>query len=445
MTEASTDADRPERHAALLAWTAGCLGVDQVELRPVLGGAANSGFEVHAGTPAAGPIGFLRTKSDAPFRCLPYTLRREGDILAAARRIGLPVAPVLGARSDPDALLLGFVAGVSRPGPQEIERVAPKYLALIAALHATDPTEFPVEQFPTMRAAVEADLAAWTREASHHGVLDEPLVALGARVLAERMPHLYGAASLVHGDAGAGNFLADDGEVTAILDWELAHAGDPHEDLAWLWMRGAHSSFGDPAIRIGEYERAAQRRLDPTRLDWHLAFVMWKTAVSLHGRLSTPVLGDLGMVAMVVALAYDVLLAGELVGMLGGTSDDPSPAEPVREASWGVVLADELLASAGLPDEQAIVIAYLRESLALGAWQRRALDDDCAERLGIRADALTAHVRTCPPDGLLALAEVLARATERAALASPKSVRRIERAWTIGLGVRRTRGARRDG
>jgi aminoglycoside phosphotransferase (APT) family kinase protein len=42
-------------------------------------------------------------------------------------------------------------------------------------------------------------------------------------------------ALLVHGDYGPNNVLLDPGanEVTAVLDWEWAHAGDPLEDLAW--------------------------------------------------------------------------------------------------------------------------------------------------------------------------------------------------------------------
>jgi aminoglycoside phosphotransferase (APT) family kinase protein len=41
-------------------------------------------------------------------------------------------------------------------------------------------------------------------------------------------------ASIVHGDVGLHNALADDGRLTAVLDWERAHLGDPVEDLAYL-------------------------------------------------------------------------------------------------------------------------------------------------------------------------------------------------------------------
>ena len=43
--------------------------------------------------------------------------------------------------------------------------------------------------------------------------------------------------SVVHGDYRIGNFLAEGSSITAILDWELVHLGDPHEDLGWMCQR----------------------------------------------------------------------------------------------------------------------------------------------------------------------------------------------------------------
>ena len=52
------------------------------------------------------------------------------------------------------------------------------------------------------------------------------------RANAPRAPRL----SIIHGDYRLGNFLECDGRITSILDWELVHVGDPHEDLAWLCL-----------------------------------------------------------------------------------------------------------------------------------------------------------------------------------------------------------------
>lgn len=50
--------------------------------------------------------------------------------------------------------------------------------------------------------------------------------------LLDNIPESSGNPVLVHGDIGFHNFLFDDGELTAVLDWEFAHIGDPAEDLA---------------------------------------------------------------------------------------------------------------------------------------------------------------------------------------------------------------------
>ncbi len=41
--------------------------------------------------------------------------------------------------------------------------------------------------------------------------------------------------SLVHGDLRPGNFLFEGGHLHALLDWEMAHIGDPAEDIAWVY------------------------------------------------------------------------------------------------------------------------------------------------------------------------------------------------------------------
>ena len=427
-----SSAERPE---GLSRWVASCLGVAEVELREFRGGAGNAGYQVFVDGDDPVPKAFLRTALHPTGSSrLGYSLQREGVILRVAEGLGFPVAPVLGTLADPDALLMGFVSGSARPDPAEVDKVAGKYLTLIAAVHAADVTAFPVTQHATLHGAVAADLAAWELEAADRGVATLPLIALGARVLKERVPAGEGPPCLVHGDVGPGNFLALDGEVTAILDWELAHLGDPHEDLAWLWMRGAHTNFGDPEARFAEYETASGIGIDRPRLAWHVAFVMWKSVIALHGRLGVARPGELAMVQLVVGLTYDALLGAQLVNLLGG-----SPLlgqSPLRETTVEANLAEELLGVAALEDDQRVVVEYLREAAALGPWLRSELDRDCALTLGVPPSGLLAHVRTCPAEQLLDAAQVLGRAADRQAATSPKSVRRIERAQRIGLGAR---------
>ena len=93
----------------------------------------------------------------------------------------------------------------------------------------------------------------------------DSLVALwpAANWLERNLPALD-RASVVHGDYRAGNFLFDEasGRITAILDWELVHLGDPLEDLGWICMRsfrGRSPHMCHLIERARLYERAARQ------------------------------------------------------------------------------------------------------------------------------------------------------------------------------------------
>jgi aminoglycoside phosphotransferase (APT) family kinase protein len=84
------------------------------------------------------------------------------------------------------------------------------------------------------RAAARQQVDAW--HASFLAARMEPLPVLASvyRWLVERLPETD-RTSVVHGDFRPGNFLYVGGDITALLDWELAHLGDPVEDLAWAY------------------------------------------------------------------------------------------------------------------------------------------------------------------------------------------------------------------
>ncbi len=96
----------------------------------------------------------------------------------------------------------------------------------------------------------------WRRELDYwEGVIDtdelepQPIVRAAIRFLRRNPPPPAPKLSVVHGDFRSGNFLyGEDGTVRAVLDWEMAHLGDPHEDLAWamdpLW---SHNTPDRPA------------------------------------------------------------------------------------------------------------------------------------------------------------------------------------------------------
>ena len=83
-----------------------------------------------------------------------------------------------------------------------------------------------------------------------------------------------------------GNFVFDDTGIRSVLDWELAHVGDPIEDLGWLcvraWRHGAEAPVGGVGSReelVRAYEAAGGCRVDPESLRFWEACGNFKLAL----------------------------------------------------------------------------------------------------------------------------------------------------------------------
>lgn len=104
-----------------------------------------------------------------------------------------------------------------------------------------------------------------------------PAIELGLRWLdAHRPPPTSAAPAVVHGDFRTGNLIVGPDGLVAVLDWELAHLGDPLEDLGWFCVRAWRFGNVDrPAGGFGTreelwvaYEAAGGAPLDPDAARW---------------------------------------------------------------------------------------------------------------------------------------------------------------------------------
>ncbi len=96
------------------------------------------------------------------------------------------------------------------------------------------------------------------------------------------------AAVLVHGDYRMGNLIVDGSELAAVLDWELVHAGEAYEDLAWFciraWRFGAAASLGAGGLGSTEnflraYEQASATTVDRVTFHWWLVLATLRWGV----------------------------------------------------------------------------------------------------------------------------------------------------------------------
>lgn len=169
---------------------------------------------------------------------------REMRVMRAALEGGLPVARVRWLETGSEVLGAPFfvmdrVAGLgANPGIGSVR----EYVRLTKAQHALDWRAAGLDFLPTPSAGREAALLEidhWDRVHRDARFLPVPLLEETAAWLRRNAPETERVA-LVHGDPGAGNYMFEGDEVTAITDWEFAHLGDPDED--WVYMatiRGA--------------------------------------------------------------------------------------------------------------------------------------------------------------------------------------------------------------
>ncbi|UTP41690.1 phosphotransferase family protein [Phenylobacterium sp. LH3H17] len=166
----------------------------------------------------------------------------------------------------------------AEPYAANLEALAQRKWTILGEIAKADPAAVGLDQ---VMEPVASD-ACWNRELSYwEGVLDEdeaeplPIIRAAIRWLRANPPPPPRKVGVVHGDYRTGNFLYDEqGVIHGILDWEMAHLGDPLEDLGWslnpVWSFGRGLAGGlvprEKAIAI--WEAASGMAADPAALHW---------------------------------------------------------------------------------------------------------------------------------------------------------------------------------
>jgi aminoglycoside phosphotransferase (APT) family kinase protein len=213
---------------------------------------------------------------------------RDGAVLQALAGTAVPVPYVHAVAPELGALLLERVAGRSDfpavDDEREREPTARHLMALTAALHALDPASLAIAHLgapgdPGGHAAEQ--LAKAEGAARLVGDRLAPLFSFALAWLRRNVPTDVARSSLVHSDMGPGNFLASAGRVTAVLDWEVAHWGDPMEDLAAIAVRDMATPVGHLPTRFAEYAAAGGGPVDLRRVEWYRVLVLARNAMMI--------------------------------------------------------------------------------------------------------------------------------------------------------------------
>ncbi len=217
----------------------------------------------------------------------------EAATLRAVYGAGIAVPQVIYVLNENDGLGEGFImtALAGETLPQKILRDAQFAAALpemasqcggiLAAIHNIDSGSL-----PALPQRSTADYLALYYRAYTAYNQPMPVFELCFRQLQETMPPAV-APALVHGDFRNGNFIVGAEGIRAVLDWELAHIGDPMEDLGWLcvnaWRFGRIDKpvggFGERESLYSAYETAGGTAVEVSRVAWWELFGCLKWGV----------------------------------------------------------------------------------------------------------------------------------------------------------------------
>lgn len=296
MTTSARDADAPGPTRAstgfdqrLAAWLTGrlgsCVAIEDFR-RPSVGFSWET-FTFLARWPDTTGIveqGLVVRREPADGVLAPYDAQHQYDVHAAiAAAVDAPIPSVWWLETDPSILGAPFYvmerAQGAVPEPDDAEPFSPavrasigeQFVDALADIHSVAPARIPPLASEGASTPADAPLAAlerWERFYRDARLREIPAMSVALTWL-RRHPASSGRLVLCHGDYRLGNFVVDDDRITAILDWELAHIGDPYEDLTWAAMRafrGQSQLVGQLLSEEDFYELYAQRtglRRDP--------------------------------------------------------------------------------------------------------------------------------------------------------------------------------------
>ena len=175
--------------------------------------------------------------------------------------------------------------GLDEPDMREVlPELAHKKWTLLGNLAKQDIHTLGVNEFMDIpEHAAARELAYWSGVIRDDALHPQPIAEATIRWLERNLPPPSERLCLVHGDYRTGNFLyTAEGEITAVLDWEMAHIGDPLEDLAWsfdpLWSPDKHQAgrLLPRADALAVWEQASGIKVDREIFRWWQIFASLK-------------------------------------------------------------------------------------------------------------------------------------------------------------------------
>jgi len=250
-----------------------------------------------------------------------HDMGREHRILSGLQSSAVPVPSVKGFCEDVSVngapfYVMDFVDGHVLRDAEAVEstldeaarsNASRSLVDTLSAIHSVDLADAGLADLGRHEGYIERQLKRWYGQWNSGKTRELPAVDEAYERLLQRIPE-QGPATIVHGDYRLDNCMVnDDGDVVAVLDWEICTLGDPLADIGLLQVywngpdddEGAWSGTATAAPGFWNRRQLAERYADVSgrdmsQLDFYVAFAFWKLACIIEGVYSRYLGGALG-------------------------------------------------------------------------------------------------------------------------------------------------------
>lgn len=244
-----------------------------------------------------------------------FDLAHEARVLETLQGRGVKVPRMYGFHPDPAAILMERVEGsneVDTVASVEHSRVLLDYIDNLHRLHtiAIDADVSDGLGLPLPASSEELAFAQLSYMEADYRMVEpfigpEPLLEFALWWLKSHVPEHRTDPRWVQGDTGPGQFMVHDGRLTALIDWELSHLGDPMIDLGVMRMRNMLYPIGSLRESFDRYVELAGAPLDRDVLCF---YTVMSTVLSPLGMAHSVQQPNTAMKSMMPMLGWDVTL-----------------------------------------------------------------------------------------------------------------------------------------
>jgi aminoglycoside phosphotransferase (APT) family kinase protein len=307
--------------AGIASWMAAHTAVDPpLRFERITGGLSNLTFDMRD---AAGRHWVLRRPPLHGVQQSAHDMGREHRIMAALAPSAVPVPPMVGLCEDESVtgtpfFVMGYVDGIVMGDARVVAdttdermrtRASESLVDTLVALHDVDPDAVGLGDLGRRERYCARQLRRWSGQWEKVRARDIPEIMQAHDRLVTDIPP-QARTAIVHGDYRLDNVIVDrDGDVAAVVDWELCTLGDPLADLGMLWVY-----WKDPEEHLAALpqtvtglpgfsrkteliDRYAQLSgCDLSEFEFYIALAYWRLAIILEGvysRFSSGAYGDM--------------------------------------------------------------------------------------------------------------------------------------------------------